>query len=97
MSVGIPFIGQFLVLMYGKVFRCFINGLGRLNLMYIFNVRRSKFYMHLIRSSNTVLYNLFWLHCCDYFSTDDCLNVIHLRPTEAIDFWHQAYADECNN
>jgi hypothetical protein len=65
--------------------------------MYIFNVRRSKFYMHLIRSSNTVLYNLFWLHCCDYFSTDDCLNVIHLRPTEAIDFWHQAYADECNN
>jgi hypothetical protein len=77
--------------------RCFINGLGRLNLMYILNVRRSKFYMHLTRSNNTVLYNLFWLHCYDYFNTDDCLNVIHLSPTEAIDFWYQAYADECIN
>lgn len=54
--------------MYRKIFKfnqwesvkCFINGLGRLDLRHILLMRRLKLYKHLYTSANKLLNNLFW-------------------------------------
>ena len=54
--------------MYRRIFKfsqwesmkCFINGLGRLDLKHILLMQRLKFYKHLYTSGNKLLNNLFW-------------------------------------
>ena len=53
-----------------KSVKCFIGGLGRLDLIYILQKINVKFYHHLLTVTNKSLYNILWI----YFSDACCLD-----------------------
>jgi hypothetical protein len=65
--------------------KSFIHGLGRLSLLYIFNVARVKFFFHLRDSPNVLLYNLLWIYFADSCVKDHCLSSLLLTLNAAID------------
>ena len=74
--------------------KCFIHGLGRLNLIYIFNVARVKFFDHLRNSPNVVLYSLLWTYFSDCCVKDQCLSSLFLSKNTAIS---NCYTDFTNS
>jgi hypothetical protein len=53
--------------------KCFIHGLGRLNLVHILKLLRTRFLFHLLRINHRVLYNLFFVYFEERYVTDVCL------------------------
>ena len=74
----------------------FINGLGRLNLIYLLNVFRVKFYDHLRLTSNLVLYDLMWVYFQDNCLTDVCLSSLFLTKHAAINKCHLEFSELCS-
>lgn len=67
--------------------KSFICGLGRLDLHHIVRIHRTKFYLHVVRSCNLLLYNMFWVHMS--------LNYSKLCDIDAIVFKFKS--DICND
>jgi hypothetical protein len=77
--------------------RAFTHGLGRLNFIYIFYIRRVNFYHHLLNSSNSVLNNLLWIYFADYCCKDTCLNSLFLNRYDAVNRFYIEFASSiCN-
>jgi hypothetical protein len=76
--------------------KSFINGLGRLNLIYIFKVSRVRFYHHLINACNPVLYNMLWVYFADNHSNDICLNSLLLNKNAAVSSLYEQFGAICS-
>lgn len=63
--------------------KCFIHGLGRLNLIHIIKLYRLRFLFHLLQLNHSVLYNLFYVYLADCYSADECLALIFLNQSDA--------------
>ena len=53
--------------------KCFIHGLGRLNLIHIMKLLKTRFLFHLLRVNNMVLKKLFLIYFKERYDTDECL------------------------
>jgi hypothetical protein len=63
--------------------KCFIHGLGRLNLVHILKLLRTRFLFHLLRINHRVLYNLFFVYFEERYVSDVCLAYTFLNLTVA--------------
>ena len=58
--------------------KCFIHGLGRLNLVHLIKLYKIRFLFHLLCLNNKVLYNLFFVYFGECYEVDECLAFIFL-------------------
>jgi hypothetical protein len=63
--------------------KCFIHGLGRLNLVYIIKLLKTRFLFHLLRVNHLVLYNLFFIYFKERYDTDECIASTFLEMSVA--------------
>ena len=56
--------------------KCFIHGLGRLNLVHIIKLYKIRFLFHLLCLNNKVLYNLFFVYFEECYDVDECLTFL---------------------
>jgi hypothetical protein len=64
--------------------KCFICGLGRLDLIHIMQKIKVKFYHHLLTVTNKSLYNLLWTYYSDSCCSDHVLHCLFLSRSAAI-------------
>jgi hypothetical protein len=63
--------------------KCFIHGLGRLNLVYIIKILKTRFLFHLLGVNHLVLYNLFFIYFKERYDTDECIASTFLEMSVA--------------
>jgi hypothetical protein len=62
--------------------KCFICGLGRLDLRHLVRIRRVNFYFHVLHSGHYLLTNIFWCFFGDNIIDEtDLLAILDRRPT----------------
>jgi hypothetical protein len=77
--------------------QCFIDGVdfdfdfycqsvGQLKRTDCYQYPLNKFYIHLLRITNIVLYNLFWTYTIDPFHSDECLRTLCLNRHDAVSY-----------
>ena len=63
--------------------KCFIHGLGRLNLVHIIKLFKIRFLFHLLCLNHKVLYNLFFVYFKECYDVDECLVYTFLNLSTA--------------
>jgi hypothetical protein len=64
--------------------KCFICGLGRLDLIHILQKINVKFYHHLLTVTNKSLYNLMWIYYSDSCCSDQYFHCLFLSRAAAV-------------
>ena len=72
--------------------KCFIRGMGRLNLLYIIKLYRIRFMFHLLHLNHGILYNLFYVYFADRYKVDDCLAYIFRNLADATRTVYEQFA-----
>ena len=56
--------------------KCFICGLGRLDLRHIFRIRRVKFFCHMLYSDHRLLNEMFWLNLTNHNDDSELIDCL---------------------
>ena len=72
--------------------KCFIRGMGRLNLLYIIKLYRIRFMFHLLQVNHRILYNLFYVHFANCYKVDDSLACIFRSLSDATRIVYEQFA-----
>lgn len=76
--------------------KSFICGLGRLNLIYLIKLARVKSLFHLLQSDNYLLYDLLFVYIRERFDTDDCLKLLFVSRSHALQSVYRQFSVDCN-
>lgn len=90
--------------LYRKIFnfnkwesvKCFICGLGKLDLHHLLLLSRLKFYKKLSMSSNYLLRDLFWSYAVDYSHCESFFKCVFMSFSSITDFIHKDFNLLCN-
>ena len=77
--------------------RCFIHGLGRLDLVHIVMMRRHTFYRHLSsRVCSALLKDIFWLYWLHNYVRDSCCKYVCLNIDSAVEHIRDDFSNSLN-